>query len=432
MKKIDLNSHKIWITLYLVYLAYILIIQLFIIPHIPSLHAGNGILKGDNELFYKWAIDMSNTIKENGLSSWQLFPDNAAGLNVSLPALVFSFFGNNISYIAPWSALLHVLSAYALFRFLLNLNFSSKSTIPGILFFIFLPTSIIWTTQLLKDLYSNFGWMLMLFALSSIDKNIKKSHLFLTSALSVALIMSVRPMYLNLMLLLLIIFFIVSIFNTKLKSFNKTRVILFLIPVFLGFAYFYIWGIKNTNNDDHFISSTSTTTSTFISNCNFNNWTQSKLIPDFLDRKFQTLAYLRKRQICYTPRESKSNFSTSFFPESTFDFLSHSPKLLLDSLIQPTPISLLKLKSVSAYLVLIEMIVFYLALLFLIGLIYYKKIDQTLFSYLTPFIVALLIFTVSTPNLGTLHRVRYTFFILLISISTSSYGMLKLKTKSLT
>lgn len=426
------NIKKIqpWILLYFIYLSYILIFQNFIIPRLGSLHVGHGILAGDNEIFYNWAINMANEIKVHGLSKWQLFPNNAAGINVSLSSLLFLVFGNHISILAPLNCFLHILSAYILYRFLLELNFTPKSTVFGILCFTFFPTSLIWTSQLHKDLYSILGWFLFFWALVLIQRRKNRLTIFFLVTFSILLFLAVRPMYLNLLLLIILCSFtyMVIVNLNSLKTLKKVIqfYLMGIIPIVLGTFLFYKVGLKNVKDESELIHSyqniqpQSQSQSQSANQCDPSLWKSSKYLPQIIDKKFETLAFVRKRQICFMPASAKSNTQLDFFPSSTFDIFINLPSSIYTAFFEISPMTVYRIGNIQGYTILPEMLIYYF---FLIMLLMYLKKESRLSSFglfIAP-LLAMVILSITTPNLGTLHRVRFPFFILLLSIGSAYF-----------
>lgn len=372
-------------------------------------------MTGDNELFYQWAVKMAEDIKLNGLSSWSLFPQNAAGINVSLASLFFVLFGNSISIIAPWNAFIHVLSAYCLYHILLQFDFSAKKSFLVAVIFVFFPTTLLWISQLHKDLYSNLSWFSLILALTLAFKKGEIIKPLLLSLVASITLVSVRPMYLNLAIIVLCCSFLLN-FVIKKKSFAQAKSISLSylaigFPILISLIVFYRGGIKNTYSEDYFFSTSHTS-------CNPQNWTPTTYVPSFLDNKIKMLAFTRKRQICYMDPTATSNLNLKFFPEKSSDILKNIPYSFYIGIFQPTPSFLLSLKKSSAYAIIPEMLIYYISLFFLF-LSFIKRPDRSIIHLFLICCMAIIILTITTPNIGTLHRVRFPFFFLIFSIGIS-------------
>ena len=70
-----LITHKILFVAFFCYAACTaLIFQKLLLPMIPSLHAGDGLLVHDAIFFHTEAINLANQIRESGWSNWSLWP----------------------------------------------------------------------------------------------------------------------------------------------------------------------------------------------------------------------------------------------------------------------------------------------------------------------------------------------------------------------
>lgn len=400
-----------WLGLYLLLLIYILAFQNFILPRLSGLHAGNGVLKGDNDIFYHWAIQMADDIRKSGWGEWKLYVHTAAGINVSLASILFLLITPNISILAPFNCILHIASAYLLIQILKELGFKSKKIFWGIFFFIFAPTSLLWVSQLHKDLYTIFGWFCFLLSLIYIlkEKNFLTS-LVLIFITGIAFLL-VRPLYLNLLLLLVGLFFILLLFqvervNVKLKKIFTALII--LSPIIASFFFFYRVGIRHADTEDKMIVNT-TTEMVQKDLCTHFNWTPTAYLPSFIDNKIMAIAIVRNRQICNMSPNVHSNIDLDFIPESSKDMFKYLPRAAFIALTAPWPRTLFNIKNSESRVIFLEMCIYYIGLFFLILRLLAKR-NYLEFSIFIICFGAMSFFALSSPNLGTLHRVRFPFF----------------------
>lgn len=402
-----------WTALYFLLLVYILSFQNLILPRLGHLHAGHGVLKGDNDIFYHWAIQMAEDIRKSGWSQWKLYIHTAAGINVSLASILFLFIGPSISTMAPINCLLHIGSAFLLLQILKEFGFESKKAFWTIFFFIFAPTSLLWVSQLHKDLYTIIGWFCFLLSLIYIlkEKNYLQSFI-LISATGISFLL-VRPLYLNLLLLLAGLFFVLLMFQTepvmaKLKKIAMAFII--LSPIFASFYFFYSIGISHADTEDKMILNT-TTMMNQKDFCSQYKWVPTPYLPQFIDNKIMAIATVRNRQICNMPPNIHSNIDLDFIPESSTDIFKYIPRASLVALTAPWPGTLFKINNSESRIIFFEMSLYYVGLFFLL-IRFFTKRSYLEFSIFVVCLGAMCFFALSSPNLGTLHRVRFPFFAL--------------------
>ncbi|MBM4428315.1 MAG: hypothetical protein FJ031_13940 [Chloroflexi bacterium] len=159
---------NLWVTIFLYTILTGLFVQLIFLPYIfPAGHAGNGLLKGvDGKGFHKLALELSEAIKAEGWSQWDLMP---GGQLVSGVAAIFYV----VIYPKPWSVLPFnaILNASACLCLYLIISELMEDHIKGVIAslpFIFFPSSLLRNAQFHNENYAIpgvifilFGWMLI-------------------------------------------------------------------------------------------------------------------------------------------------------------------------------------------------------------------------------------------------------------------------------
>ena len=97
----------LWIVFFCYSTVAALFFQKLLLPLIPSLHAGNGLMYEDAILFHSWAIEIAESIKLNGWSSWTIWPQDVFSGNVAIVGLLYALFGYDPSVMVPVNALFH-------------------------------------------------------------------------------------------------------------------------------------------------------------------------------------------------------------------------------------------------------------------------------------------------------------------------------------
>ena len=140
------------------------LIQLIILPHIfPKWHAGGGLLISslDSRNFHRNAIGLSEKIRANGWSSWELRPKDQAPTGIA--AIFYAIFGPKLWALIPLNAAVHAASCLLLVFIINSITADFRISIISSLPFLLFPSAAIWYSQLHKDGFFIFGFYLYLF-----------------------------------------------------------------------------------------------------------------------------------------------------------------------------------------------------------------------------------------------------------------------------
>jgi hypothetical protein len=185
-----------------------LLLQVVILPNWPSLHAGNGLLKGGDWVwFHAEAINLAKSITANGWSAWTL--RHIGNSTISLVAAAY-YFTNIYSplIILPINALLFAFSAVCIYE--ICSSFNERAALFAILPFLLFPSGLMIYGQMHKDVFAVAGMGGLLLMAVAFAR--KKSYnwkaialLWLLPAFSCLLIWLSRPYLLKIALLLMFI-----------------------------------------------------------------------------------------------------------------------------------------------------------------------------------------------------------------------------------
>lgn len=188
-----------------------LLLQLVILPNWPSLHAGNGLLKGGDWVwFHAEASNLAKSITENGWSVWTL--RHIGNSTISLAALAY-YFADIYSplIILPINALLFAFSAVCIYE--ICRSFNERAALFAVLPFLLFPSGLMIYGQMHKDILvvaGMGGLLLMTVAFARQKSYAWKSIvcLWLLLAFSCLLIWLSRPYLLKVTLFLMFMGFV--------------------------------------------------------------------------------------------------------------------------------------------------------------------------------------------------------------------------------
>lgn len=250
------NLTKVWIIFFFYSLVISILIQFLILPILlPQFHMGHGLLDGGDWAFYHTrAVELSNIIKEGGWSYWQMKPEGF-GL-IGFVAGIYSFFGIFEPYVLiPFFSLLHSLGATCIVLLIEKLDFNRGESFLSAIPFLIFPSSLLWVSQILKDVFTINGSLIILLALTWI-LNISNSDNFLFTfkkllgfyfvmLFGFVLIWIVRPYFIQISLVFVLLSFITIDLFLIFKIFFKKNLSILNMLLILLTQFFLIISINH-------------------------------------------------------------------------------------------------------------------------------------------------------------------------------------------
>jgi hypothetical protein len=389
-----------------------------LINHLPSIHAGLGLLKGDNAFFHELALQISREIAEKGWSAWRIFSANtAATSNVALAAVVYYFGGANPALLIPINAIIQTLSAFILYKIVLSLAANRTAALWSALFFSVMPTTLVWISQLHKDGYAIFAWFLAFYMAIEHGK-IKIMPKILLNLLAMIILYVTRPLYLNLLFIILALdCFYVILFN---RNFNGKKLLLtnLLVCASFIFSFYYFKPVRNA-----YAASFDATQRGLIATQNgFEkappyHWQGNKSGIDLL---FLQASSMRIFQMFFSGPAANSVVDMEVRLESKAEFFQYFPRALSIALLYPHPLMLIKIGNAQSYGLLLEILVYLILLAsFLIYLVRFPINHQLNRIFLIALVGSTFLAYIN-PVIGSLQRVRYPFFALIMALGVIS------------
>ena len=409
----------LWVVFFCYAICAALIFQKLLLPLVPSLHAGGGLLSNDSVYFDSVATKLAESIHLHGWSSWQLFPANGASGNVAILGALYAFFGHDPTLIIPINAAIHALGGVLIF--LLTRELSNKTPIgnyAGVIaatLFVIFPSALNWYGQIHKDGYAIAGTLLILLTwVKAVQGQCNTRDwivLALQHAFGLALIASVRPYSLKLLLVATLIPLLVTAIAALMRHQLKHKIKLF---VFFALSVLILISLIKIIPDSAQVGDS------------YQNW-QGKpgdtwewqnafWLPDNIEKYIELVSRTRAGMITYGLHEkAKSMIDENVTPHNISEVTLYLPRALQIGVLAPFPISWFTNISMTRLVAAGEMFIYYLCFpgIFLL-LLYNRKPAVLVAIYFACFF--LLVYGFTTANLGTLYRVRYAYLFVMLAL----------------
>ena len=457
---------RVW-SFFLLYSVFIsLLIQFVVLPiMLPQYHMGNGLLDGGDWTFYhSKSIELSNIINTNGWSSWEMRPRGFGILGFI--SAIYSFTGINEPYVLiPFFSTLHAIGAISIVAIIEKLGVSRSVAIISAIPFLIFPSSLLWVTQILKDVFTINGSLLILLGLVglvNIPRKVFSAYVIKKQLISsifiifgFLIIWLVRPYYLQISLIFMLLMFFVMNSFLVLKMLKRKASGLFVLSTFLiQFMLFYavdsfqIPAYKKTDKNSLITAIPSPTmlqassegrqlnnqassegrqlnNQVILKGKAYKDWVASPYLPTRIDNEFKKL-YLQRSYFYQVQSNANSTIDYGYDLNSTEKIILYIPRAVQIAFLSPFPSSWLadhptKLSKLTHLVTGIEMIFIYLSFIgvFISAYLWRRKIE--FWMVITFSFYFALIPTYAFPNIGALIRYRYGAIMLLAALGISIF-----------
>ncbi|MFM2204193.1 MAG: hypothetical protein RLZZ605_1157 [Bacteroidota bacterium] len=398
----------------------------FVIPSISSLHAPGSTLTPDSTYFNEVAIKLANNINLHGWTSWKLYPSIAASGQSSYLAILYVFFGVHPLYAVAFNAFFHALSGVLIYLIVLEIlgvkNLAKYAAFLSASLFVVFPSAMTWVSQIHKEACLSTGLLLALWGVMKILSNKPGRYIaisiFSALILSLILISSMKPYMLQ--ILAVIILIVIALQCIKIIPSNLFSVVV------LG-AYFlstiFIFMLINRDSDSGWLSG-----EVFIQ-LNY-SWKRSEYLPEIFDRKIQAIAASRVAAISSgLAINANSMIDVEIKPANAIETFQYIPRAFQVSLLAPFPNAWFKSDNIVSLVSALEMIIFYITFFGLLFFIPLRIFNYKILLCLIFACLPLVVFGISSPNIGTLYRIRYTFEMMLLMLGNCGWAIMINKLK---
>lgn len=410
----------LWVLFFCFATSAALLFQKVLLPRLPALHAGSGLLDGDSIYFHNVATELAARIRESGWSAWSLFPAPGATGNVAILAALYVLFGNDPSLIVPINAALHALGGVLLYligRQLLGTQAGRLGGIAAGTLFVVFPSALNWYGQVHKDGYAIAGVLLIAWAwirLAGARAGARDIALTIAATLAaIALIGFVRPYnliplsgVLALVLALLAAANLIG-WKTGLGALAACAASLALVAASADFSRKA--GVEERYGLDP---------GQAVVDVGQWRWTETRWLPQTLDGLLESAAFTRVRFIqSGASVGAGSMIDTDRAPASFAEILAYLPRALQVGLFAPFPDRWLERRSPAHAVALLETLLWYLLAPGVVLCLLYAPAPRTL-TVIGIALLFLAIYGLTSPNVGTLYRIRSPYLFFLITMGS--------------
>ncbi len=414
-----------------------LLFQFVLLPSIPSMHGGAGLLAGDSLFFHQKAIELAQDIEARGWSVWSPWPYPQVGCygNVALLAVLYVFSGPDPVSIIPINAMLHAGSGLLIVMLGREFHPGRVGRWAGVVvgaLFVALPSSLNWYAQVHKDTYSIFGFLLLLYSgglsLKACEENRGRQLLaviFLAAA-GLAMTSFARPHNLQLFVgLAVLLCFVAGVQHYFLRrSVAAPLLVASLIVVSASV-------VKPEAAHQFSLSSSAIVTDTealdndFLSAANKWRWVPTDYIPDLVERIPKQLSNYRMFMAAYGVREgAKSMIDLERMPANLGEFFSYLPRAAQVAVFAPFPETWFKHVSPIRLIGVVEISLMYLLFPGVLAFLWWNRRLPAAWWVFGAAMLMLVAEGYLIANLGTLHRIRYPFLMVLMLMGAIGWARL--------
>lgn len=415
----------IWVVCFLYAIAVGLVLQKLVLPMMPDMHAGHGLMRDDAIFFHDTAVAMAERIRAFGWGEWRLMPSGAATGNVGLLAALYALLGPEPAFFLPLTSAFHAMGAILVLLIALQVLPTREGMYGGLFagfFFLVFPSALVWFGQNHKDAFAIAGFLLALLAfLKCLDsagfyRFLLNSLLFL---LGLGLVAIMRP---HLVIIYLVAFscalaclFVASLAWRELRDW--TGLVRVIALICLGFLFMTVAPSSNALVDQDMRDVEGNLLADW-------QWRQSDYVPARVDSLLKKVSEIRAHFVNYgLSVEAGSIVDVHVKPETAAQAISYLPRALVVGIFAPFPDFWVEKLSLPRVIGALETLMFYL---FFPGILFIlrHRLSRPLLVCLVVASAVIVVNAFVTPNMGTLHRVRYGQWFVFLLIGACGWAML--------
>lgn len=426
--KESLQARYLWIFAFCFATVSSLLFQKFLLPLLPSLHAGSGLLVGDADVFHKSALLIVDNIHAHGWSAWSVWNQQTkTGGNVAVLAALYAIFSVDPALVIPVNAFFQASSAFLLLLIGRELWPGRTGNIAGMITavcFVVFPSSLSWYSQPLKDCYVSTGMLLILYTwLKALHPSSVRGGvpaLLGGMYLGILLVAIVKLYYLRILIVVAgVVFCMVAVYLLRIKHPQRYRILFFYFSaIVLIVATFQALRPFAAEYGDSYAEWSPAAN---IAATQHWQWKSSPWLPHALEGNLETAAKTRAGMIEHNLRVGAgSTIDADRTPQSASEAFLYLPRALQIALFAPFPDTWLQKPSLMRLVGVCETVLWYCLVPGLLFALYYRRTLALMLTLLFA-IFFMAVFSFVTPNVGTLYRYRYAYEFMLMVIALGGW-----------
>lgn len=430
-----------------------LLIQLVLLPYVfPAWHDGEGLLVGlDSRSFHQMAVRQAWLLQTGGWQAWSITGQPV----VAVASLFYALIAPHPWVLLPLNSLLHGLAAWTLYKtmafFLEKRSHAFLAALPLFLF----PSALSWVTQMHNDNYAVTAGVLLAYAWVCFTRKESWQNKWLILGAALALLVGaglfwlvrdyVVPMFTavgGVLLIYLIVLFLVR----RIRSHWSWKQTLTAIAV-VCFTFFLTASLQVVQLSSEGVEDNPDFQSIFTGPGNLYQadtqpaqetdpgavkpnkiWEHSTWLPSWIDSQMEQLSIKRTKALrkVWTETRGASNIDTDVLFRNTTDFVLYMPRAAEIGFLSPFPADWFGQGSKAPNTMMrrvsgLEMSFAYLSWLGLLYACWAWRKRPEFWAGIIFCCGMLLIYVLGTPNVGTLYRLRYPFFMSLVGFGTAGW-----------
>lgn len=448
----------LWFGAFIYALVLGLTLQKLILPLIPGMHAGHGLMFDDAINFHENAVAMANSIRVEGWGAWELMPYGRYTANVGILAAVYAFFAPEPGLFLPLNAAFHALGALIivlLASLISPVNSGLRNGLFAAFLFLAFPSALVWYGQNHKDAFLIAGYLMSLYAfLQSFNRTSLYQLLSdgLIMCLGLALVAIMRP---HMVIIYTVAFGCawLALFVWKLIRPSTLQAASFrnaLLMLVIGGMVAWAAPVENqmvtweggedqrADHADHADRADRVDRGgrggrggrADLAKAPPNmrlgawKWERSEVIPQPLDRALEKISAIRVHFIESGELVGAGSLiDEDVKPRNAIEVISYLPRAALVGIFSPFPNFWVERLSLPRVVGSIETLIFYILFPGVLVLLV-RRPSKELFACLIASAAVITVLSFVSPNIGTLHRVRYGQLFVFALAGCAGWGLL--------
>ncbi len=423
----------VWGLAFLYTLVAGLTLQKLVLPLVPSLHAGHGLLHQDALHYHLVAVQLAERIQAIGWSEWRLFPAIGGGTgNVGLLSALYVWFGPNPAWFLPFAAAAHATGATVLYLLGPVLWPGRVGRVGGLAaaaLFVLYPSSMLSYGQNYKDPFSIAGTLLVVYGFlcaMTASYPVRSKRIVAAMTAGILLMWCVRPYVLFVVSGGLVVALLIMAANAGLRHrwvSERTALARGIVCIVLILAA--AWVLPKGRNQEAF-NAESIVNNLAASSYQGWEWKSSGWAPVPIEEGLKRLSVLRVGFAAHGDSVGAgSQIDADRTPDSAGGALAYMPRAAMVGLLAPFPSSWMEKMSLFRVVGAMETALWYLLIPGLLWALMARP-SPAMLSGMIVCGIMIVFYSYIQPNVGTLYRVRggpLFFFILCGAIGWARIGL---------